>query len=76
MSALHDDYAFPHKWPVMESGDVVNYDYHGMTLRDWFAGQALSGLVAQSDKKVVAQLAYKIADAMLAARKNTSGESR
>lgn len=45
MAALHDDYAFPHRWPVMESGDVVNYDYHGMTLRDWFAGQALTNSV-------------------------------
>ena len=45
----------------------------GMTLRDWFAGQALAGLVtleSRLDKEPAedAALAYRIADAMLAAR--------
>jgi hypothetical protein len=48
----------------------------GMTLRDWFAGQALAGLVALSrpDSSVTSDtlLAYRLADAMLAARKNTN----
>ncbi len=46
----------------------------GMTLRDWFAGQALDGLVAGTDMNVedhaahFAAAAYIIADAMLAER--------
>jgi hypothetical protein len=47
----------------------------GMTLRDYFAGQALAGWMASFgyDNAVkpdgCAQLAYELADAMLAARK-------
>lgn len=40
----------------------------GMSLRDWFAGQALSNMAGSSADQV-AKLAYNIADAMLAARK-------
>jgi hypothetical protein len=45
------------------------YD-QGMNLRDWFAGQALMGLVNQyhPDKDAKSELAYEYADAMLAAR--------
>lgn len=45
---------------------------NGMTLRDWFAGQALSWAGHNewfnSDPKHVAERAYRMADAMLAAR--------
>ena len=41
----------------------------GMSLRDWFAGQALAGLLANVSNQVDARVAYAIADAMLAARK-------
>jgi len=46
---------------------------YGMTLWDYFAGQALAGIIASdcSDKMAVeprAKLAYRIADAMLAER--------
>ena len=47
---------------------------HGMTLRDWFAGQALSGISAKSEDgfsispKDEAEWAYQRADAMIAAR--------
>lgn len=54
----------------------------GMTLRDWFAGQALGGALSgilsdgstieRSDAPTYAALAYAIADAMLAARKEPS----
>ena len=43
----------------------------GMTLRDWFASQALVGLVGRAetnDGLAIAKDAYVIADAMLAAR--------
>lgn len=44
----------------------------GMTLRDWFAGQALAGLLAacptDGGERGIAHDAYLYADAMLAAR--------
>jgi hypothetical protein len=45
----------------------------GMSLRDWFAGQALASirLKAWTDKDV-ATAAYSYADAMIAARKETT----
>lgn len=42
----------------------------GMTLRDYFAGQALIGLVQNGGlPHPIAQRAYELADAMLEARK-------
>lgn len=62
-------YAFP--FPT-------NHPAHeGMTLRDWFAGQALTGLLAggtPDDAHVVARCAYFVADAMLAERTTTPKE--
>ena len=51
-----------------------SYHYEGMTLRDYFAGQALAGLcsaqnvagVWQGNVPEAAREAYKMADAMLA----------
>lgn len=42
----------------------------GMSLRDWFAGQAAAGLASIEDASnlKVAEWAYEVADAMLAAR--------
>jgi hypothetical protein len=51
--------------------DPKNHD-SGMTLRDWFAGQALVGLLSAGmghKADVLALLPYEIADAMIAARK-------
>jgi len=53
--------------------------WSGMTLRDYFAGQALVGIIASdcSDKMAVeprAKLAYRIADAMLAEREKEKKE--
>jgi hypothetical protein len=56
-------------------GEYEFYPVGGFTLLDYFAGQALAGIIASdcSDKMAVeprARLAYRIADAMLTARKN------
>ena len=45
--------------------------YNGMSLRDWFAGQALAGWLAGEttpDDHSAARYAYAVADAMIAAR--------
>ena len=50
----------------------------GMTLRDWFAGQAIVGLANQNElkDKDLARFAYVLADEMLSARKNKGGVIR
>jgi hypothetical protein len=67
---------------INDGGSAFPTDNHpleklhkGMSLRDWFAGQALAGLIAQSagtatgsDKALGARWAYQMADAMLKAR--------
>lgn len=54
--------AFPAQWD--------DKDNEGMTLRDWFAGQALAGLAPCFEEYGdVAGHAYRLADAMLEARK-------
>ena len=51
---------------------IYSSKFPGMSLRDWFAGQALAGLIAQSSQAtsaaLVANEAYTVADAMLSAR--------
>lgn len=51
---------------------------YGMSLRDWFAGQALAGLCGNGAwsgsftpplQTITAEAAYSLADAMIAARK-------
>lgn len=49
----------------------------GMSLRDWFAGQALVGILTKREGIVAAKhatAAYRMADDMLAARKGGSDE--
>lgn len=54
------------------ASDGVFFD--GMSLRDWFAGQAVSGSVAYAnfheddDAQTAAKYAYRVADSMLKAR--------
>jgi hypothetical protein len=69
-------------FPLQSIGPDFNPGYHGMTLRDWFAGQALAGIMgdmerAWSEAKATRQAsmpdflagaAYRYADAMIAAR--------
>jgi hypothetical protein len=51
----------------------LRYSQPGMTLRDYFAGQALAGALADPTCDLapieLAKIAYREADAMLAARK-------
>ncbi len=58
------------------------YDTPGMTLRDWFAGQALGALSAELKRseeygtamRALASKAFVIADAMLAEREKSDGQ--
>ena len=69
--------AFPSDTPIefYESGETKRRA-SGMTLRDWFAGQALAGILANSDfiratkesGMSMSENAYAYADAMLKAR--------
>ena len=66
-------------------GNPTHDNHHGMTLRDYYAGQALAGAMVSSTglgsmekhERIalflqVAEITYEIADAMLAARKDTA----
>ena len=66
-------------FPVLEYEYKATGDLHpsptmqpGMTLRDWFAGRALTGMLANPDcgqsNEKIADWAYRIADAMLEER--------
>lgn len=56
-------YAFP--------ASSSTFGINGMTLRDWFAGHALSNVYTASEQSPdkAAEWAYQVADAMIAARK-------
>lgn len=58
--------------PAFGSGNPTHGGFPGMSLRDWFAGQALAGLYASGphdcDQHGMAHDAYLAADAMLAER--------
>jgi len=64
----------PAAFPCTGEGfESPRYTQHGMTLRDWFAGQALAGGLIQHygyplQCVGIAEGAYDIADAMLAER--------
>lgn len=61
------EYAYPHDC-FDETGITC---HHGMTLRDYFAGQALAACDAEEwiNLDSLSERCYKIADAMLEARK-------
>jgi hypothetical protein len=67
--------AFPHMKrprPDLGTGVTETITDGGMSLRDWFAGQALPALISYDDYldySAAAVHAYKHADAMLEARK-------
>ena len=68
-------------FPIHGRDRLVSDDWEGMSLRDWFAGQALIGLLANPgplmdqhgnlvarEAPTTAQFAYQFADAMLKRR--------
>lgn len=61
-------------FPWREEDGAGGYNQHvGMSLRDWFAGQALEGILAEffhheNEAQSAAIRAYAMADAMLAER--------
>ena len=76
MSLLPYDAENPPAFPVMVKTPNGVFPEGGMTLRDWFAGRAVGLCVKQTKTimtdttaKEVAEDAYRIADAMMKARK-------
>lgn len=67
--------------PAFPKSDPHTHGTRGMSLRDYFAGQALQGLLADTEfkpsikdggedfKTIAARSAYSYADAMIRARK-------
>ncbi len=74
MSAPKNPPAFP---SVCLNDPCHEASVPGMTLRDWFAGQALKECIAQyQGTEDAAEVAYNYADAMLAQRSLTkAGEA-
>lgn len=72
--------AFPNTWDeTNEYGVIFPFVERGMSLRDYFAGQALAGTLAGAktfgpfkDADDIALRSYRMADAMLAARATRS----
>lgn len=72
----------PAAFPCTGEGfNSPHYTQHGMTLRDWFAGQALAAIAGEKTPGSVsaedfaegaARASYLIADAMLAERAKSS----
>ena len=58
------------------TGEGIIQGSSGMSLRDWFAGQALAGLLAHASGEApesAPRKAYQLADAMLAVRAAAKG---
>jgi hypothetical protein len=65
---------------INRARELSTFSSSGLSIRDWFAGQALVGLLAaqihghNEFPGVFPKLAYDAADAMLEARKDTSND--
>lgn len=89
---MNSEPAFPHSYKIPEPerpltiGDTQTV--HGLSMRDWFAGQALAGMLmtgsanidliinGKTQKYNIPQAAFAIADAMLEARKENHDTRR
>lgn len=64
--------AFPRQqWEYDGQNNVLQYQEEGMTLRDYMAAKAMSSIelpLFKSEQEMIANAAYQMADAMLAAR--------
>jgi hypothetical protein len=67
-----------HAFPTLFIDPEHGSGYAGMTLRDWFAGMALQGMIANVNtspktsslgRQFIAKNAFQLADAMIEARK-------
>jgi hypothetical protein len=62
----------PSAFPYWHSHEQAGVGHSGMTIRDWFAGQALMGMCAsptmQATNEQHALVSYALADSMLAER--------
>ena len=77
--AIDNPPAFPR---LGEGFGSPKYDEPGMSLRDWFAGQAVAGLISggmadgtaftRDAVDLISNAAYAMADAMLAARASSA----
>lgn len=66
--------AFPRPSVFSSQPALLECGAVGMSLRDWFAGQAIIGILAPIDGEpnaiICAKWAYKIADAMISEKEN------
>ena len=72
-----DDYV--HAGPRYTIGGFNKGNGQGMSMRDYFAGQAMLGLLRSEDWMQLSQTAkysYEMADAMLEARKTTGEDNK
>ncbi len=64
--------AFPHQRQMVNADTYAEITQGGMTIRDYFAGQALAGLSLtlnnHADPEYIAKLCFSAADAMLKER--------
>ena len=70
MTSHSDQPAFP---TLADNGHAMNQD--GMTLRDYFAAKAMQGMMVEVEQPrchYIAEVSYKMADAMLEARDGTN----